>query len=104
MSKYKIIAFVITELTWIQFVLKDIGFTQHSPLILWCNSLAAMILCCSCDSTLSNEVCENWFSFHQEKRFLKETSFYSNDQIAYIFTNGIETDIIGQCYYLYKNK
>jgi pyocin large subunit-like protein len=82
----------MTEIFWVQPVLKELGINQTTTVILWCDNLGATYLCANPTFHTRMKHVELNYHFLQERvaRGLIDIGFISaNDEVADGFTNDL---------------
>ncbi|KAK2970476.1 hypothetical protein RJ640_028565 [Escallonia rubra] len=97
--EYRAMASTTAELTWLSFILRDIGIVQHHPATLFCDNLAALYMSINPVFHARTKHIEVDYHFVREKVALGSlvTRFVSsNQQLADIFTKPLSRDAF-QC-------
>ncbi|KAK2972647.1 hypothetical protein RJ640_003025 [Escallonia rubra] len=109
-AEYRAMASTTAELTWLSFLLRDIGIVQHHPATLFCDNLAALYMSINPVFHARTKHIEVDYHFVREKVALGSlvTRFVSsNQQLADIFTKPLSRDAfqrlrtkLGLCSYM----
>ncbi|KAK2965713.1 hypothetical protein RJ640_022240 [Escallonia rubra] len=94
-TEYRAMASTTAELTWLSFILRDIGIVQHHPATLFCDNLAALYMSINPVFRARTKHIEVDYHFVREKVALGSlvTRFVSSDQqLADIFTKPLSRD------------
>ncbi|XP_019157555.1 PREDICTED: uncharacterized protein LOC109154145 [Ipomoea nil] len=91
-AKYKALADVSAELTWLVSLLTELGFSPASPPKLWCDNLGATYLCANPVFHARTKHVEIDYHFVRNKVAKKELQVHfisTKDQLADIFSKGL---------------
>ncbi|GJU02452.1 gag/pol polyprotein [Tanacetum coccineum] len=93
-SEYKALADTVAELTWLQYLLNELGIHSSSTPILWCDNLGATYLLANPIFLAHTKHVEIDYHFVQEKVAqgdLRVQHISTHDQIVDIFTKPLPT-------------
>ncbi|KAK2990712.1 hypothetical protein RJ640_009878 [Escallonia rubra] len=109
-AEYRAMAFTTVELTWLSFLLRDVGIVQHHPSTLFCDNLAALYMSINPVFHARTKHIEVDYHFVREKVAIGSLVIQfvsSNQQLADIFTKPLSRDAfqhlrtkLGLCSYM----
>jgi hypothetical protein len=101
-SEYKALANATAELIWVQALLGELGVSQNSPPILWCDNIGATYLSSNPVFHARTKHIEVDFHFVRERvaqKLLQIRFISSKDQLADIFTKPLPLPLFTTCKY-----
>ena len=99
-SEYKSLANATAELIWVQALLDELGVSQHSPLVLWCDNIGATFLSSNPVFHARTKHIEVDYHFVRERvaqKLLQIRFISSKDQLADIFTKPLPLPLFQNC-------
>jgi histone deacetylase 1/2 len=99
-SEYKALANATAELIWVQALLGELGVSQASPPILWCDNIGATYLSSNPVFHARTKHIEVDFHFVRERvaqKLLQIRFISSKDQLADIFTKPLPLSLFEAC-------